>query len=643
MNKRQKEVAQAQLNNEKAVLKSLETSYKDALGEINSKIELLLARQDADMQHVIYQIEYQKALKSQVQGILDKLQANEFETISEYLAKSYEDGFFGTMYDLQGQGVPLIMPIDQEDVVKAIQHDTKLSTNLYTALGKDIKVLKTQIAGEISRGIASGLMYNDIARNIADYAGISKNRAMTISRTEGHRIQIHATATAQNRAKAKGADVVKQWDSTLDGKTRSSHSKLDGQIRELEDSFEVDGLKVMYPGNFGRPEEDINCRCGLLQRARWNLGNDYTKWSKDAPVIIDDDGTTQYSIIGAKNFESFKKQYKQASERVRESAQKMSDDEQAKVDARKAAWKARQKQTVLNDSSKVYNIPNFDEMQHSDIVKWADSNLKTTFEDIKGVNKDYYRETVKALAEFEAKMGGKTIEGLSIKYGGNIGSNYAKYDDKTKTLLLKKTGTLQSFEEAMKQENARYKIKWHTDKDYHATTSYKGTIYHELGHAVDTETGQALSRKLSNDAKLFESSTKISAYAGSSQGVRVTPRSEAWAENFAAYMEGGNKAKEVPEEIRSMIEGYFKRDSLENIGKSSTIDLDLQFFAKKHKTKKVPNDDPLWDSLVKGDVEQQLKDGIFEWEHGGYDYLIEITDKYSYNTLSKKKKRNIHE
>lgn len=82
---------------------------------------------------------------------------------------------------------------------------------------------------------------------------------------------------------------------------------------------------------------------------------------------------------------------------------------------------------------------------------------------------------------------------------------------------------------------------------------------------------------------------------------------------------------------------------LENTAKDSKIDLDLQFFAKKHKPKKVPNDDPLWDSLVKGDVKQQMEDGIFEWEHGGYDYLIEFKDKYTYDILSKKKKPNIHE
>ena len=325
MNKRQKEVQQLFLDNEKEVLKKLEANYQDALSEINSKIELLMARQDADMQHVIYQVEYQKALKDQVSAILEQLHNNEFETVSEYLAQSYEDGFIGAMYDLQGQGIPLVIPIDQEQVVAAIQHETKLSESLYMAFGRDTKDLSKKIAGEISRGISNAAMYSEIARNIAAWGRIPKNNAMRIARTEAHRIQIQATADAQWKAKANGADVVKQWDAALDKKTRKSHRELDGQIRELDEPFEVNGHKAMQPGGFGRPEEDIECRCALLQRARWALGNDYTKWSEDAPVEIADDGTSQLVKIEAKNYKDFKDKYKQALERVRDNVQKIND------------------------------------------------------------------------------------------------------------------------------------------------------------------------------------------------------------------------------------------------------------------------------------------------------------------------------
>lgn len=317
MNKRQKEILQVQLDNEKAVLKELERNYQDSLDEINDKIAILRGRQDADMQHVIYQVEYQKALKTQVQSILEQLQTKEFDTLSEYLTHSYEDGYIGTMYDLQEQGIPLIFPIDQEQVLAAIQNETKLSEPLYTALGKDMKDLQKKITSEISRGLSSGQMYTEIARNISNWARIPKNNAMRIARTEAHRIQCKATSDAQFKAKEKGADVVKQWDASLDRKTRPHHRKLDGQIRELEEEFEVGGMTAMMPGGFGKASEDINCRCVLLQRARWALGDDVTKWTEKDGLVT----------IKAKDYQEFKKEYyKQIdAERVRSNAQKISE------------------------------------------------------------------------------------------------------------------------------------------------------------------------------------------------------------------------------------------------------------------------------------------------------------------------------
>lgn len=304
MNKKEKEVQQVFLNNEKAVLKKLEGNYKVAIAEINNKIDILMARQDANMQHVIYQVEYQKALKTQVQAILETLQTNEFETISEYLAKSYQDGFVGTMYNIQGQGIPLVFPIDQEQVVAAIQHETKLSESLYTALGKDVADLKKKIASEISRGISSGQMYNEIARNISGWAMIPKNNAMRIARTEAHRIQTKASMNACEKAKSKGADVVKQWDSSLDKRTRDSHVRVDGEIRELNEKFS-NGL--MYPGDpSGGPGEVINCRCALLQRAKWALGEEELNTLKERAEF--------FGLDKSKNFEEYKQKYLNAAE-----------------------------------------------------------------------------------------------------------------------------------------------------------------------------------------------------------------------------------------------------------------------------------------------------------------------------------------
>ena len=61
-------------------------------------------------------------------------------------------------------------------------------------------------------------------------------------------LQNQSTADARQKAKGAGAEVVKQWDSTLDNSTRKCHQKLDGQIRELDEPFEVNGHKAQFPG-----------------------------------------------------------------------------------------------------------------------------------------------------------------------------------------------------------------------------------------------------------------------------------------------------------------------------------------------------------------------------------------------------------
>ena len=89
------------------------------------------------------------------------------------------------------------------------------------------------------------------------------NNSIRIARTEGHRIQNEAALDAQDEAKKKGADIVKQWDATLDDRTRPDHQVADGQIREIGDSFDVGGEKMKAPGVGGSAKNVCNCRCCL--------------------------------------------------------------------------------------------------------------------------------------------------------------------------------------------------------------------------------------------------------------------------------------------------------------------------------------------------------------------------------------------
>lgn len=293
INAQEKEVAQYLLDNEKALLEMLEKQYKAALNDINKEIQVLLSNELT--QSKIYQLEYQKALKAQIEAILEQLHGKEFESIQQYLQDCYTNAFVGAAYNLAGQGIPLIMPIDQAAIVKAIMTDSKLSEGLYDSLGVDINSLKKSIREEIARGISTGMGFKDIARNISNATGVPFNHARTIVNTEGHRIQQTSNFDAQKAAKAKGAQVVKQWDSTLDGKTRDTHRQIDGQIKDVDEPFEIAGKEAMFPGDFGDPAEDCNCRCVSLTRAKWALDEEELQRMQDRAEFFGLDKTDDFA------------------------------------------------------------------------------------------------------------------------------------------------------------------------------------------------------------------------------------------------------------------------------------------------------------------------------------------------------------
>lgn len=319
MNKAEKQAAAESLRNEATVLRQTRENYKEARANIEEKLKVLAEREQT--KSVIWQKQYQESLKQQLDTAIDVLSSKNYSNIHQYLTNEYENGFIGTMYSMQKQGIPLAMPIDQKRVVKMIEttgDNMKLSKKLY---GNTTK-LKNAVRREVSIGLASGESYEAVAGRLSRTMGVDYNKTIRIARTEGGRVQNSSRFDAMVGAKKNGADIVKQWDSTLDNVTRPAHRELDGQIRELDEMFEAEGQQAQHPHGFGVAWMDINCRCVVVQRARWAIDGsnpdfeDYTKWDRNAPIRISEDGKSISQLIDlsdAKNFNAFKARYKEVS------------------------------------------------------------------------------------------------------------------------------------------------------------------------------------------------------------------------------------------------------------------------------------------------------------------------------------------
>ena len=308
MNEREKEVCKAQLKDEEKALKELRLAYNKARADVKKQISALNARQDMqNLQTIVHQKRYQKALLKQIEGVLDDLKKGQYKTFEDFFQGSYMNGYLGSMYNLQGQGIPMTVPIDPKKMERAIKIDSKLSKSYYLKrqIPENIERMKKSIRVNVTRGIASGKTWVEVAYQIAEGMNSPVNRAMSdamrIVRTEGHRVNQQGFVDAGDEAKAHGADILKQWDATLDSRTRPWHQEADGQIREWEDDFLVHGEKMKAPSIGGSASNVINCRCQLLQRARWMLDEDELKTLEERAKF--------YGLDKTKNFEEYKEKF----------------------------------------------------------------------------------------------------------------------------------------------------------------------------------------------------------------------------------------------------------------------------------------------------------------------------------------------
>lgn len=565
MNKRQLEVQQVQASEEEKVIRQLKQVYTQARKDCETKIRELSSRTDMqNLQSIVYQKQYQEALKQQLDSILNTLNSNTFTTIADYLGVSYENGFIGTLYDLQGQGIPLIFPINQEEVVQALKVDSKLSEGLYKRLGEDTTYLKKSIRAELSRGASNGESWNQIAAHIANGMNSPFNKAynnsIRIARTEGHRVQQESTFHCQQRAKSKGADIMKQWDSTLDAKTRPDHVELDGQLKEIDKPFEVSGYEALYPGAFGVASEDIHCRCCLLQRARWAISTEefYNKWDGDKNELVK---------VQAKTYDEFKKKAEEviASQKSQFLFKEAATIKEAEAYARdvvgvpNVSFKGVDIKVANSMNEALTNAVNYcpDLLKQMNFYGAAQERNKKIKKELEAYYTSYfankgYTDAAKYGKRYASRFVGKiSSRTYALAYSGDVhGSGVT---DELKAIVQKWSGIGVNVGIGNDYEDMLKSVQWDMSTGWHpqGCDSVRSIFDHEFGHQLDFAFGLRSNDEIKNLWFSLDGKTERS-LAVSSYGAKNIQ--EFIAEAYSEYV-NSEKPRQTALTIGGIIEG----------------------------------------------------------------------------------------
>ena len=154
------------------------------------------------------------------------------------------------------------LPVGGFDWDPSRAFDTKMIGEL---IGHVNQTTRAQIARIVNTGINEGAAVNQIQSQIRKATAFSPQRALLVARTESTRAVNSGTQMAYASAADAGVNVKKQWLSARDGEVRDDHTELDGQTVGVSESFSApSGATAAYPGDFGDPAMDCNCRCSTI-------------------------------------------------------------------------------------------------------------------------------------------------------------------------------------------------------------------------------------------------------------------------------------------------------------------------------------------------------------------------------------------
>lgn len=194
---------------------------------------------------------------SKARELVGKTSKNVFVESANHTAYSIEK-------DLQG-AVSFNL-YDGKTVEKLLKDNPKMLPEWKINEKKDYVWNEKRVQNAVAQGIIQGESIAEIgARLVGELAASNAKKMNLFARTAVTGAQNAGRIERLHETEEMGVEVKKQWLATLDNRTRDTHQALDGQERPVDEPFEIDGMKIDYPGDPNAPPELVyNCRCTLV-------------------------------------------------------------------------------------------------------------------------------------------------------------------------------------------------------------------------------------------------------------------------------------------------------------------------------------------------------------------------------------------
>lgn len=186
------------------------------------------------------------------------------KVVREQLEKTFELNANYTAYQIETKAriVDVFNLVDKPTIERIMKQRPDLFPQPSVNVAIDQLWNRKQLNSAILQGILNGENIEKIAKRLSEVAIKDYKVAVRNARTATTGAENGGRVYSYERAEEMGIELEQEWLATLDGRTRHSHRRLDGEKIKVGGTFS-NGCK--FPGDpDGAPSETQNCRCTLV-------------------------------------------------------------------------------------------------------------------------------------------------------------------------------------------------------------------------------------------------------------------------------------------------------------------------------------------------------------------------------------------
>lgn len=245
--------------------RTLKKAYTSLLGDMNKVISNTYAKLDdndliGSLQKYHRKDNVEKNLTNLINEFSKAKYKGMYNGLKDQITYAY-DYYHTALTEVTGKTFTQT-PLKKEWLTQTIENELSGLT-LKQTIQRDRQSIIYSLKSNLIQGVNRGESYSQMAKRMKDVVNGDYQKAVRIARTETHRVKEAGTYESALKGEKAGIKQVKTWNSSNDGRTRKEHRRLDGETIPLDEYFRLGSAKTLKPGDTGRAEHDINCRCFL--------------------------------------------------------------------------------------------------------------------------------------------------------------------------------------------------------------------------------------------------------------------------------------------------------------------------------------------------------------------------------------------